>query len=379
MAVRAHLSRRTLLRTTLTAAGLRALPAFASAPAGRALVCIYLSGGNDSNNMLVPLVDYDAYAAARGSLALSRESLIRVTSGLDQGAFGFHGSLPEVADLFQRGAVAVAGSVGRQSGPAAPDPYLDYFPGGYAVPGWVARMAGITEQNRRSLLVDFPNLAGRNSTTSMSLVTPGVASTDALRDAVFRAAANPGKRIGTAFPATGLGQQLRQVAALIAGADTLGMGRQVFLCTLGGFATTQNELAIQAELFRELSTAMSAFYAAMVEIGQAQTVTAYTDTEYSRTLRPNAFGGSDPAWGGHNLVMGGSVLGGNVYGPFPAPTLAAAPHDRNGRGILLPANSKQQYYATLANWFGVSSSQISEYLPGAAASARRTLGFMVTG
>ncbi|MGO9261740.1 MAG: DUF1501 domain-containing protein [Bryobacteraceae bacterium] len=375
-----HLSRRQLLRTTLAAAGLRALPASAAGSANRALVCIYLFGGNDSNNMLVPLADYDAYAAARGRLALAKESLVKVTSGLDQTEFGFHPSLVEVAQLFQMGLLAAVGNVGRPSGPVSPDPYLSYFPGGFAVPGWAAQMAEVTQQDRKSLLVDFPNLIpGGNPATSMSLVAPGVSVTRAMREAVLSVAQNGGKDIATAFPPTGLGQQLLQAARLIESGSSLGMEQQVFLCTLGGFATISDQLPIQAALFRELSTAMSAFCAATREMGVAQYVTTYTDTEYSRTLRPNAFGGSDPAWGGHNLVLGGSVQGGSVYGAFPALMPVREPYDRDARGIWQPARSKERYYATLANWFGLSYSQISEYLPGAGDGVDRTLGFMVTG
>jgi hypothetical protein len=83
------------------------------------------------------------------------------------------------------------------------------------------------------------------------------------------------------------------------------------------YATTQNQLPIQAGLYRELSSAMGAFYAAVSQMGRAQDVTTYTDSEYSRTMVPNDRTGTDPAWGGHHLVMGGSVIGGNVHGVFP--------------------------------------------------------------
>ena len=63
-----HFSRRTLM-ATFAAAGLRALPLSAAGSSNRALVCIYLFGGNDSNNMLVPLGAYDSYAGIRGRLA----------------------------------------------------------------------------------------------------------------------------------------------------------------------------------------------------------------------------------------------------------------------------------------------------------------------
>ena len=59
------------------------------------MVCIYLVGGNDSNNMIVPLDSpaYDAYARGRGALALAKDSLLGVQSGA-AGSYGFHPNLP---------------------------------------------------------------------------------------------------------------------------------------------------------------------------------------------------------------------------------------------------------------------------------------------
>lgn len=373
-----RLSRRHLLRTTFAAATLRALPLSAAGSGQRALVCIYLFGGNDSNNMVVPLSSYDSYAAIRGSLAIPKPELIPVTSGMDQAQYGLHPALGEVAQLFHAGTLAVMSNVGSAAAPTFTDPYLSYFPSAYATPSWAAQLAEVTEQDRKSLFVDFPNLhAAPNATTAMSLVAPGVSATKQMREKVAEAAQRGGDwRI--AFPDTGLGQQLRQAATLIRTGGSLGMDRQVFLVSLSGFETRSNQLPTQAALFRELSSAMAAFHAATNEMGMSQSVTTYTDTEFSRTLRPTRSGGSEPAWGGHQLVMGGAVLGGSVYGTFPAP-IAGGQHDPRQLGILRPQNTKDQYHATLATWFGVPSSQISTYLPGVRNLGRPTLGFMVTG
>jgi uncharacterized protein (DUF1501 family) len=368
-------SRRHVLQTTVALAGLRALPAAVGGSPNRALVCIYLTGGNDSNNIIVPLRQYRAYAAARGPLATNRESLVRVTSGLDQTDYGFHPALNEVAGLFQRGALAVAANVGNLSGPVSPDPFLRYFPSGYAAPGWAAHMAGITLYERKNLFVDFPNLmAAAGKTTSMSLVSPGVTATRAMHAAVRNVALNAANHITTEFPQTYLGRQLQQAAALIKEGGSFGMQNQVFLCTQPAFSTS----GTQGAQFTELSKAMAAFYAATVEIGASRNVTTYTDTEFSRTLQPNALGSSDPAWGGHNLIMGDGVLGGSVYGDFPSLN-SGGPDDPSGRGIWRPSSSKEQYFATVATWFGLTPAQISNYFPAADAAAKRTLGFMVTG
>ena len=371
------LTRRNMLGAALAAAGLRGIPLW-GAGSPRALVCVYVFGGLDANNLIVPLSAYDSYAALRGPLAIPRGELLNVTSGLDQAQYGFHPALAELAALFQQGALAVVGNVGPETPPVLPDPYLSYFPGGYATPAWAAQMANVTEQDRKSLFVDFPSLSRTGKTTSMTLVAPGVSATKELREAVAGAAQSGGDRWGVEFPATGLGQQLRQAAALIRSGASLGMDRQVFLTGIAGYAGAPNQLSADSALFRELSPAMAAFHAAIREIGMSQSVTTYTDTEFSRALRPNRFGIAEPAWGGHQLVMGGSVLGGSVHGVFPLPS-AGGPDDPRRIGVLRPTSSKDQYYATLANWFGLPYPDIARNLPGVRRAARPTLGFMVTG
>ncbi len=71
----------------------------------RALVCIFLSGGDDGNNMLVPLdaSGYAAYSSARNSagLAIDSGTLLSITPSSIGMPFGLHPSLPELQTLFQ--------------------------------------------------------------------------------------------------------------------------------------------------------------------------------------------------------------------------------------------------------------------------------------
>ena len=92
-----------------------------SAPPGgdpddyRALVCLFLAGGNDSFNMLAPTSsgEYEAYAQVRGNLALARSSLLQIAPGnLGGRTLGLHPSMPELQSLFNQGSLAFVSNVG---------------------------------------------------------------------------------------------------------------------------------------------------------------------------------------------------------------------------------------------------------------------------
>jgi uncharacterized protein (DUF1501 family) len=163
------------------------------------------------------------------------------------------------------------------------------------------------------------------------------------------------------FPAGNtLADQLRIVARLISVSQELGAKRQVFFVSLGGFDTHDAILTTHPTLMGRLGAAMRAFYDATVALGVADKVTAFTASDFGRTLTSNA-NGSDHGWGSMHFVMGGAVNGRNFYGTPPA--LANNGPDDVGQGRLLPGLSIDQYGATLANWFGVGSGQMSTVLP----------------
>ena len=132
---------------------------------------------------------------------------------------------------------------------------------------------------------------------------------------------------------------------------------------------------------------MTAFYNATVELGVANKVTAFTASDFGRTLQSNG-DGSDHGWGSHHFVVGGAVNGKAFYGTAPpmsvGSTTAATDQWHVGQGRLLPTTSVDQYAATLAKWFGVADNEMSNILPnlkhfGTAASRPdypSNLGFM---
>ena len=118
---------------------------------------------------------------------------------------------------------------------------------------------------------------------------------------------------------------------------------------------------------------MAAFYQATVTLGVAQDVTAFTASDFGRTLVGNG-NGSDHGWGSMHFVLGGGVLGNRVYGSFP--TVALKGPEDVGQGRLMPTTSVDEYAATLARWFGVADTDLTTVLPNLGRFSTRNLGFL---
>jgi uncharacterized protein (DUF1501 family) len=189
------------------------------------------------------------------------------------------------------------------------------------------------------------------------------------------AALASGSPLKTQFPANSLGAQLQQVAQIIQVRSALGLSRQIFFVSLLGFDTHSSQLATQNGLLLNLDDALSAFYQATVELGIPQQVSTFTMSDFARTLQPSSTSGSDHAWGGHHLVMGGAVAGGDFYGAWPTLALGG-PNDATGQGRWIPTTSLDQYSATLAQWFGVPPGNLPSIFPNLHNFTNQTLGFL---
>jgi uncharacterized protein (DUF1501 family) len=182
----------------------------------------------------------------------------------------------------------------------------------------------------------------------------------------------------TALPNTGtlssLQQQLRTVAKIISARQGLGLSRQIFFVSTGGFDQHDDLVRDQPGLLSNVSLSIKSFHDAMTEIGMENNVTLFTHSDFGRTLTSNG-DGSDHAWGGIQLVAGGAVRGGRFYGGYPLLEIGSA--SEIGGGRFIPAISSDQYAATLATWFGVADTDLSKVAPSLSNFATRNLGFLV--
>ena len=170
-----------------------------------------------------------------------------------------------------------------------------------------------------------------------------------------------------------LADQLQVVARLIAARQPLGVKRQVFMVSMGGFDHHDNLINGHATLMDQLDFALDAFYRSTVELGVSENVTTFTASDFGRTLQSNG-DGSDHGWGSRHFIIGGAVNGGRYYGV--APQIAVNTPDQVGFGRFLPTTAVAQYAATVAIWFGVAPSELSSIAPGIGRFASSNLAFI---
>lgn len=416
-----------------------------SAPDYKALVCIFLMGGNDGHNVIVPLngPDHAAFRAVRGSLALpdGNTQLLPVTARNGM-PYGLNSGLAAIHPLWAQEKLAVVANLGMLVRPTTRAQYLNATvglpsnlfshsdqvmqmqagdPNGSGGTGWAGRIADATRALNGS--ATFPpaiSVAGSalfcsgNVVQSTSLLPGFDLSADGLTAWPASAAAakvlglqqmltfdsglsmvqaanhvrkdalelngmlrslNGAGNVSTVFPGTSIGQQLKQVAQVIRLRGSTGMNRQVFFCALGGFDTHSAQSWAQWDLLRQVSEGMAAFYQATLEMGIADRVTTFTASEFGRTLQPSG-SGSDHGWGNHQIILGGAVRGGDVYGTFPTLALGG-PDDSGSRGVLIPTTSLDQFGGTLARWFGVTPEAMPTVFPNLVNFATHDLGFVV--
>jgi uncharacterized protein (DUF1501 family) len=411
----------------------------------KALVCIFLFGGNDANNLIVPVdTNYANYASIRANLAIPQASLLPLQIG-SAANFGFHPNLPELQGLFNnQKVVAVLNNVGTLVQPTTVQQYQQQTNvpealfshsdqqnqwqttqlSGIQNAGWAGKIAdnlqptynvsanfppilsvsgstifGTGIQSRPFTMNpgSTPGLSGIDSSaagqakflglqqlltfdTGISLVQATSAVTgQAIQQSSTLASALQGLApLQTVFPTgNSLATQLKQVAQVIAVRNTLGVRRQIFFCSQGGYDTHSDQLDMQVGLYGQLSAAMGAFYSATQELNVANQVTTFSLSEFSRTFQPGSNGGTDHAWGSHALMMGGAVKGNALYGTFPTLALGG-PNDTGNNGRWIPTTSVDQYAATLASWFGVANADLPSIFPNLANFTTQNLGFMAS-
>jgi uncharacterized protein (DUF1501 family) len=402
----------------------------------KALVCVYLFGGNDSNNMIVPVDNarYTAYQSLRGGLAMTGTRLLEPIADGNGNPYALHYGLVEMNPLYNSGRLAIVLNMGLLNRPLT---RADYLAGlsrpsnlfshsdqttqaqtGTSIPdgsGWGGRLLdrfGITD-TLAAVSVSSPAIFVQGHEVKGNVIPPGAnlrlsgmtfwpqSQADTRRAAVnamiqvdnghpLRHAANRAfadglqladaiapdgslPPIATAFPNTSIGNQLKEVARLMQVRANMGPGRQVFFCSLGSFDTHSSQEWAHWNLLSQLSQALSAFDTATSELGLGSQVTTFTQSEFGRTLQSNG-SGTDHGWGSHQLVLGGAVRGG-IYGQMPTFALGG-PDDANNRGVWIPTVSTAQFGATLGKWFGATDADVAWAFPNLAEFTSSDVGFM---
>jgi uncharacterized protein (DUF1501 family) len=425
--------------------------AAAAASDFKALVCLFLYGGNDANNLIIPsdTTDYNAYAAARQGLAIPQSSLLPITPAIysDGRTFGLHPSLvdapagtstlPGLQSLFAQGKLALLSNVGTLVAPVTRAQYLSdtaalppqlfshndqsvqwqtSVPDQPPRTGWGGRMSDLLiSMNGTAQISMSISLAGTNtfqvgnSVFEYQMSPYGVTSLTgynnantktaldslislphqnlfedefakitrrSLDNAALLSTALAGVNLTTFFP-TGnyLADQLKMIAKMIAARNTLGMSRQIFFCSVGGYDTHGDQLTAHANLLTELNNALASFYQATVDLGVADKVTTFTASDFGRTFPVNNGAGSDHGWGNHQIILGGAVKGRDIYGRVPA--LVVNGPDDTDEGRWIPTTSVDEYSATLAKWFGVAPTDMATVFPNLSRFSTPDLGFMM--
>ena len=412
----------------------------------KALVCVFLFGGNDSNNTVIPYDNYGSYSAVRTSASninIPQDQLLQISPPSAGATFGLHPNLGPLQTLFNAGKLAVIVNAGPLLAPLTKAQYqagtnrpLHLFShsdqqnewqgliDGTAIrTGWGGRVGDkINVVNQGAVVPTIVSVAGGTLITQGINVGPFVlpasggvllagTGTDAISqaringvhemvrsgstnnivnnaaavlssaittgDAISPVLATTSPIITAAFNGlnTGIALQLKQIARVIEARSMFGAKRQFFFASLGGFDTHGDELNVQGGLLAQLAPALKAFYDATVELGVADKITSFTHSDFSRTFIANSTRGTDHAWGAHHFVIGGAVRGGDFYGTFPDLSVRGA-DDSGTNGAWLPTISVDQIGATLATWFGVSSTDLDYVFPNLSRFSTANLGFL---
>lgn len=414
----------------------------------RTLVCLFLNGGMDSFNWLVPRDEarHAIYSTTRGNLALTTGQLLSLNQdGGDGQLYGIHPSCAGLQELFNglggdeaKRRAALLSNVGTLIQPVSKAQYLvesvalpralyshsdqidqwqTSVPQGMTqLSGWAGRAADIlhgTVNEANSIAMNI-SLAGNslwqvgNATTQFvvtdrgALTFTGSEIADPLHPMKLKNTAHRSiiqqsysnlmqqsygqltkssielqefflqeynnhddSTVASLFPAGNyIAQQFRAAAKMIALRPALGLHRQTIFIGFGGWDHHGELLNTQAGMLTTMSAALTAFQRALDQLGLQNSVITYTASDFGRTLRSNGRG-TDHAWGGNALMMGGPVQGGRIYGTFPDQTLESA-NDTGYGGRMIPTTSVDSFFAEMLRWFGVPKASMSAVLPNIA-------------
>ncbi|MBC7005138.1 DUF1501 domain-containing protein [Photobacterium sp. BZF1] len=433
------MSRRHFLKSSTALGALSAVPGLSvskQAVAGeegfKALVCIFLFGGNDAYNMVVPVDEhYQTYRDARPTLAIEKHQLVDIGISSEAGGnrpqvrLGLHPAMESLQDIYRDNNATVIVNSGQLIGPIigedSPHSVPDFLmahnlqqqmwqSGALNMEdklGWAGRMVESVYMSHD--LSPMMSLNGeqkwlRNDVYEQMVMTGGGPGKyngldqgerlDAMKYHFNRQFNNLFKDnyidvmssrylqneelaglLGEEDDDTvrsSLGEQLHTTAKLIEKHAEMGHHRQIYFVGLGGFDTHHNQKNAHHSLLEQLSDAMADFYQELKGINMLDNVTTFTMSDFGRRLMANNTG-TDHGWAGHQLVMGGAVNGGKAYGKWPDLTPGSEYDYNNGR--LIPEIAADQVNASLAEWFGFNG-DFDSLFPSLEPFSQKTIPFL---
>lgn len=389
----------------------------------KALICVFLAGGNDFFHQVIPLdnTNYKKYASSRQGIAVSRDRVqplpIQDVNGVQ---FGLHKAMAPLMPLFEQGKANIALNVGpllapvtrrdAESGRAELPPFLfahnkqqevwqrSWMGDKYSENGWLGMSMDLLSRSYGGLPNAFhtgpTSLLDAYDAEKIFVNKDGFESLRMLKNAAMRssyeASANQyydsplaagyaeiikqamyaqdqmgpvtdAISMDTRVPGTNLGMQLRAVRQMIEGASLLGHNRQVFYISMGGFDTHDNQERRQNELMNEFAEAIVGLYGSLEEDGLSDKVLTCTLSEFGRAMHDNSRNGTDHGWGGGHFLFGGGIDKGTCYGTYPDFTRGG--EDDNGEGRLIPKIAHEQYAAYMVQWLGLNDSALNTVFP----------------
>jgi uncharacterized protein (DUF1501 family) len=395
----------------------------------KATVLLFMGGGADTFNMLVPFecALYDEYVAVRGDVALMKYQLHEIsTIGQACAKFGIHYKLPFIKELYDKKQAAFLSNIGSLVEPTVA---ASFKQGGPPVKKCVGLFSHSDQvQAAQTLQCQIPGaapkgaggrigdaLAGKYKTESFSVagtttwpqgfdtwtniidkrkgalrlkeyaqLKPVVENITSQKyknlyseeyNLQFAEAIQSSETLGAYLdnvtlktdytPTTGLAMQLHQVARLIAARDARKAERDFFFVSIGGFDTHANIADTVYAKFEEIDGALRQFVNELEAQAVFDKTVLVSQSDFGRTLSSNSGEGTDHAWAGNHFVLGGGINGGRVYNDFPKSLLDGNDQDI-GRGRLVPKYPWENMMVPIAEWMGLEKSQQSSAFPNLA-------------
>jgi len=155
--------------------------------------------------------------------------------------------------------------------------------------------------------------------------------------------------------------QIRRIAELMISANSKNVERGLYFATTGGF-DTHNSVDLDGILER-YDTPIGLLADELKAQGLWDDTVIVIASEFARTMKSNGLG-TDHAWGGNAMVVGGGLDGGRVLGTYISRFEDDAP-DVISNGRVLPTTPWEAIWLGISEWMGVTPDQMDYVLPNA--------------